>query len=94
MAAQTSLWLIQLLHDGMTGQVLCSSDQSAALTITNGMKQGCVLAPVLFNLFFMCMLAHAVQDMGEGCRCCGSILSLVLLLVFILFSFVLGYGNV
>ena len=50
----------------MTGQVLCSGDQSAAFTITNGVKQGCVLAPVLFNLFFTCMLAHAVQDTEEG----------------------------
>ena len=58
--------LIRLLHDGMTRQVLCSGDQSAAFAITNGVKQGCVLAPVLFNLFFACMLAHAVHDMEEG----------------------------
>ena len=47
----------------MTGQVLCSGDQSAAFAITDGVKQCCVLAPVLFNLFFTCMLA---QDMEEG----------------------------
>ena len=29
-------------------------------------ETGLILAPVLFNLFFMCMLAHAVQDMEEG----------------------------
>ena len=32
--------LIRLLHDGMTRQVLCSGDQSAAFSITNGVKQG------------------------------------------------------
>ena len=67
--------LIRLLHDGMTGQVLCSGDQSAACAITNG-----VLAPVLFNRFFTCMLAHAVQDMEESVyiryRLDGSLLDL------------------
>ena len=30
------------------------------------MKQDYVLAPVLFNLFFTCMLSHTGQDLGEG----------------------------
>ena len=40
--------LTRFPFDGMTGQVLCSGDQSAAFAITNGVKQGYVLAPVLF----------------------------------------------
>ena len=46
--------LIHQFHDEMTGQVL---------TISNGVKQGCVLAPVLFNLFFTCVLNHAIRDL-------------------------------
>jgi hypothetical protein len=58
--------IIRLFHDGMSGQVLSSGDQSDHFEITNGVKQGCVLAPVLFNLFFTCVLRHAVQDLQEG----------------------------
>ena len=30
------------------------------------MKQGCVLAPVHFSLFFTCVLSHAVTDTKDG----------------------------
>lgn len=30
------------------------------------MKQGCVLAPVMFNLFFTLVLLHAVKDLDVG----------------------------
>ena len=52
--------ILQLFHDGMTGQVL-----TKPFEISNGVKQGCVLAPILFNIF-TCMLAHAVQDLESG----------------------------
>ena len=58
--------MIRLFHDGMTGQVLSSGNVTEAFAISNGVKQGCVLAPVLFNLFFTCMLSHAVQDLEKG----------------------------
>ena len=60
--------MIQLFHDGMTGQVLSSGDGGVTETfeISNGVKQGCVLAAVLFNVFFTCMLSHAVRDLEKG----------------------------
>uniref|UniRef100_K7E0P4 RNA-directed DNA polymerase n=1 Tax=Monodelphis domestica TaxID=13616 RepID=K7E0P4_MONDO len=44
--------LIQLFHVDMTGEVLSGGETSDRFNISYGMKQGCVLAPVLFNLFF------------------------------------------
>ena len=40
----------------------CFSDSFA---ISNSVEQGCVLAPVLFNLFFICVLTHAVTDLDH-----------------------------
>ena len=34
--------------------------------ITNGVKQGCVLAPTLFSIFLSAMLEEAFKDMGDG----------------------------
>lgn len=58
--------LIHLLHDGMTGQVLYNGDTSAAFGIVHEVKIGLCVSPVLFNLFFTCMLLHAVHDVKEG----------------------------
>ncbi|TWW53305.1 RNA-directed DNA polymerase from mobile element jockey [Takifugu flavidus] len=58
--------LIRLFHDGMQGLVLSNGDTSAPFDISNGVKQGCVLAPVLFNLFFTCVLNHALRDLDRG----------------------------
>ena len=40
-------------------------DASTHFVIANRMKQGCVLASVLFILFFTCMLSHAVKNLEE-----------------------------
>ncbi|KAL8606845.1 hypothetical protein ACOMHN_036483 [Nucella lapillus] len=50
----------------MTGMVLSGAEASEPFEITNGVKQGCVLAPVLFNLFFTCIISHAVRDIEDG----------------------------
>ena len=46
--------LIYQFQDDMAGQVLSDGEASKPFSISNGVKQGCVLAPVLFNLFFTC----------------------------------------
>ncbi|XP_026502255.1 craniofacial development protein 2-like, partial [Terrapene carolina triunguis] len=58
--------IIRLFHDSMTGEVLSDGATSAPFNITNGVKQGCVLAPVLFNLFFACVLNHTLKDLDRG----------------------------
>ena len=47
--------LIRQFHGDMTGQVLSDGEVSESFWICNGVKQGCVLAPVLFSLFFTCV---------------------------------------
>ena len=37
---------------------------SDTFAITNGVKQGCVLAPTLFSIFLSAMLEEAFKDMG------------------------------
>ncbi|KAI8519286.1 hypothetical protein Bbelb_025430 [Branchiostoma belcheri] len=58
--------LIRLFHDKMTGMVLCGGEASETFEISNGVKQGCVLAPILFNLFFTCVLNQALSDVRDG----------------------------
>lgn len=53
--------MIQFFDDGITSQVLSSGD-TETFEISNGVKQGCVLAPV----FFMHMLSHADRDLEKG----------------------------
>ena len=40
--------LIQALHKGMQAQVMQNNVRSDSFAVTNGVKQGCVLAPTLF----------------------------------------------
>ncbi len=58
--------LIRPSHDDMTGQVLSSGEISEPFNISNGGNQKCVLAPVLFNLYFACVLSHDVRDLDLG----------------------------
>ena len=58
--------IIHLFHVDMTEQVLSNGEQSDPFSISNGVKQGCALAPVLFNLFFTSILRQAVGSMDEG----------------------------
>ena len=57
---------LQTFHVDMTGQVLSNGEQSDPFSISNGVKRGCVIAPVLFNLFFACVLRQAVGNMDKG----------------------------
>lgn len=58
--------LIRLLHQDMTGEVYASGETSEPFLISTGVKQGCVLAPVLFNLFLTQMLHHALGNCTQG----------------------------
>ena len=53
------------LHDDQRGQVRLNGDLSEPFAISNGVKQGCVLAPTLFSIFFSMMLRQATEDLND-----------------------------
>nr|VZI29457.1 unnamed protein product [Spirometra erinaceieuropaei] len=58
--------MVHQLHDGMMARVTDNGAVSEALAVTNGVKQGCVLAPTLFSLMFSAMLMDAYRDENPG----------------------------
>ena len=54
--------VVQQFHDSMMASVLDDGDTSEAFPLTNGVKQGCVLAPTLFSMVFAAMLTDAFQN--------------------------------
>ena len=53
-------------HDGMLARVQNDGEFSYPFPVTNGAKQGCVLAPTLFSTMFSAMLTAAFQDGDNG----------------------------
>ncbi|VDL85769.1 unnamed protein product [Schistocephalus solidus] len=58
--------MMRQFHDGMMAQVTENGTVSEAFVVTNGVKQGCVLAPTLFSLMFSAMLMDAYLDEQPG----------------------------
>ena len=54
--------IIKSFDDGMHSQVIDDREMSKAFEITVGTKQGCVLAALLFCIFFSMMLLVAFGD--------------------------------
>jgi len=50
----------------MQGQVIDRGELSGMFAVTNGTKQGCVLASLLFSIFFSMMLLTAFKDCNLG----------------------------
>ena len=46
------LSLIKSLHEGMSATVRVGDSTTEWIEVTNGLRQGCTLAPTLFNLYF------------------------------------------
>ena len=54
--------MVRQFHDGMLARVQNDGEVSDPFPVTNGVKQGCVLAPPLFSMTFSAMLTAAFQD--------------------------------
>ena len=58
--------MIEALHTGMMANVSVGGEVSESFSVTNGVKQGCVLAPMLLSIFLSAMLDEAFRDMEDG----------------------------
>ena len=73
MAATEEVWLPREvhnndrgLHTGMLANVSDGGDVSESFGVTNGVKQGCVLASMLFSIFLSAMFDEAFRYMEDG----------------------------
>ena len=57
------LKILTELHETQLGRVRIGEEMSKPFSIGNGVKQGCVLAPTLFSIFFSTMLNQASEEM-------------------------------
>ena len=55
--------ILRSLHDGMHGRVRIDGSLSESFPITNGVRQGFIVEPVLFNLLYTAMLMDATRDL-------------------------------
>ena len=51
--------MVRQFHDGMQARVQNDGEFSEPFEVTNGVKQGCVMAPTLFSMMFSVMLMDA-----------------------------------
>ena len=58
--------VIESFHTNMKGTVQFIDSSSRPFDIHSGVKQGCVLAPTLFEIFFTLLLRHAFGIASEG----------------------------
>ena len=54
--------MVRQFHDDMLARVQNDGEFSDPFPVTNGVKQGCVLASTLFSMMFSAMLTDAFQD--------------------------------
>ena len=58
--------MVRQFHGGMLARVQNDGEFSDPFPVTNGVKQGCVLASTLFSMMFSAMLTDAFQDGDNG----------------------------
>ena len=58
--------IICQIHNGMMARVLDDGEASPKFPVSNGVKQGCVLAPTLFSMMFSAMLTDTFNLDGPG----------------------------
>ena len=60
------LIIFRQLHEGQQSQVKRNGSLSGSSPISNGVDQGCVLAPTFISIFFSIMLHEAKEDLPDG----------------------------
>ena len=57
--------IIKSFHEGMMAKVSIDGELTEAFEVISGLRQGCILAPALFILFFSYVLCRAHQSMPD-----------------------------
>ena len=55
--------LLSSFHENMSACVRVGNSHTDSITINNGLRQGCTIAPVLFNLYFSLVIEKWLTDM-------------------------------
>ena len=58
--------MVRQFHDGMQARGQNDGEYSEQFPVTNGVKQGCIMAPTLFSMMFSAMLTDTLQDVDAG----------------------------
>jgi len=66
------LKVIELLADLHTGtqaavKLAMAGENGSWFDISRGVRQGCVIAPLLFNIYFDCVVRLSLAEMPDGC---------------------------
>ena len=62
----TSIAILQQFHTAMCAQVVMAGYQSSSFPVEVGMKQGCVLAPIIFNLLLLAITLASHSDLQSS----------------------------
>ena len=62
----TIIAILQQFHTGMCAQVVMAGSQSSSFPVEVGMKQGCLLAPIIFNLLLVAITLVFNRDLQSS----------------------------
>ena len=62
----TFIAILQQFHTGMCAQVVMAGSQSSSFPVEVGVKQGCVLAPIIFNLLLVAITLVSHRDLQSS----------------------------
>ena len=60
-------WMIRPLHDEIIAKVTADGQVAPEFEVRNGLRQGCVIAPTLFNLYFNLVFGQWRERYMEFC---------------------------
>ena len=58
--------VVRQFHDGIQARVQDDGTFTEHFSVSNGVKQGCVLAPILFSIMFLAMLTDSFGNGDVG----------------------------
>lgn len=69
---QKDICCIENLYWNRTAQIRIDDDLTDTIDIYKGVRQGCVLSPLLFNMYSEMIFQAALEDINEGIKVNGT----------------------